>query len=380
MTLTRSSARLGLAASFGLTLSLLVHAGPGLDPAEATAEMKPLAARSLMLNITDGSARAIAVGERGHILVSESRRDWRQIEGVPTRSTLTAVHARGNQAWAVGHDAVILRSADQGLSWERVWWSEGCRRVGDTSHLPPDAECEGPLMDVLFVDDQRGFAIGAYGLMLVSEDGGRSWDYFEVPGMVDEDDEDFGWGGAAEGGLREDAFDEDDEDDDWTLPTDEFDASEGIEKHLNAMALTPDGELVIVGEAGSAWRSRDGGENWERINLPYQGSLFGVIALGPGHVLAFGMRGNVFETTDLGDTWTPVDSGTELSLMGGTALPNGGAVLVGNNGVVLIRRAADQPFRKLVHPTGSTLAAVLAQTPSELVLVGEQGIMNWTAR
>src|SRR5688572_24399402 len=78
------------------------------EPATAVSEPAPLAARSLILDIADGGDRAIAVGERGHILVSESRRgDWRQVENVPTRSNLTGVAAIGNHAWAVGHDGVI---------------------------------------------------------------------------------------------------------------------------------------------------------------------------------------------------------------------------------------------------------------------------------
>jgi photosystem II stability/assembly factor-like uncharacterized protein len=64
-----------------------------------------------MLDFAEGDQRAIAVGERGHVLVSESRSDWRQVEGVPTRATLTAVAAVGDHAWAVGHDGTILHSA-----------------------------------------------------------------------------------------------------------------------------------------------------------------------------------------------------------------------------------------------------------------------------
>ena len=55
------------------------------------------------------------------MLVSETRsgNDWRQVDGVPTRSTLTAVTTVGNDAWAVGHDGIILHSGDGGLTWQR---------------------------------------------------------------------------------------------------------------------------------------------------------------------------------------------------------------------------------------------------------------------
>ncbi|MBK7043719.1 MAG: hypothetical protein IPH50_08485 [Rhodanobacteraceae bacterium] len=77
------------------------------DPSILEAEVMPRVMSSLILDIVDAGDRAVAVGERGHILVSETRRDgWRQIEHVPTRSTLTAVTAVGPRVFAVGHDSM----------------------------------------------------------------------------------------------------------------------------------------------------------------------------------------------------------------------------------------------------------------------------------
>ncbi len=61
-----------------------------------------------------------------------------------------AVHFHDrNLGWAVGHDAVILRTRDGGATWELV-------------HQDP--EQERPFLDVCFADADHGFAIGAYGL------------------------------------------------------------------------------------------------------------------------------------------------------------------------------------------------------------------------
>ena len=57
------------------------------------AELMPLIAESLLLDAAVAGGRVIAVGERGHVLVSNDQgRSWTQVEA-PTRSTLTAVTA-----------------------------------------------------------------------------------------------------------------------------------------------------------------------------------------------------------------------------------------------------------------------------------------------
>ena len=82
----------------------------------------------------------------------------------------------------------------------------------------------------------------------------------------------------------------------WNFDSDEdLDLDEETDPHLNAITRTGDGSLFIVAERGAAYRSLDRGATWERIQLPYEGSMFGVIGYEGQHVLAFGMRGNAFE-------------------------------------------------------------------------------------
>ena len=62
---------------------------------------------------------------------------------------------------AVGHDTTILHSTDSGLTWEIQF---------------QDPEREMPLLDVLFINESEGFAIGAYGTYLTTFDGGKNWE------------------------------------------------------------------------------------------------------------------------------------------------------------------------------------------------------------
>lgn len=326
------------------------------DAAIQTAEIMPRASKSLMLDIAESSDRAVAVGERGHILVSESRRDWRQIENVPTRSTLTAVAAVGNKVWAVGHEGVILHSADGGQTWVR-------QRVAPFDKNNMDLTNGAPLLDVLFVDEMRGFAVGAYSLMLVTVDGGQNWTYQNVLGKTD-----------AEILTQQSEDNSTVNEENWTFNQDDLALDEESDPHLNAIARTEDGSFFMVAERGAAFRSTDDAKTWERIQLPYKGSMFGVLGFEGQHVLCFGLRGNVFESFDLGTNWQKIETGTTLSLMGGDGFDQGGAVLVGANGIVLSRTSTAEAFRTSTHPDGNVLSSVVSLSSAEFAIAGETGL------
>lgn len=364
--------KLSLIAALAIGPAFFLHAQQAPADAASQAERMPLAAtRSLVLDVTEGASRAIAVGERGHVLLSESRSEWRQADSVPTRATLTATDAVGDQVWAVGHDGTILHSADGGLSWdlqrEERWTRDGFDSPEWTSRFA------APLLDVLFLDAQRGFAVGAYSLLLTTTDGGTTWVEVSLAGKHSEE------AVAEEAAQAERQADEDP--DAWTFDSDDLMLDEEEDPHLNAIARTPDGLFMIVAERGAAFRSRDDGATWERLSLPYDGSMFGVLALGDQHLLAYGLRGNVQETRDGGDTWQRHDTGTELSLMGGAALPDGGAVLVGANGVVLYRASAEAPFEQhtFENAAGETpvLSAVLPLGTRTFLFAGDKGISRY---
>ncbi len=364
----RARARLATGA---LVLALLsgghavsVHAaqsGAGPDPMLRPAEPMPRAIESLLLDLAISGTRRIAVGERGHVLISDDGRNWRQVAEVPTRATLTAVTARGDAAWAVGHDGVIIRSTDAGRTW-RLVHSNPYVAGSDDPHNGV------PLLDVLFLDANRGFAIGAYALMLRTDDGGETWTDVTLPksdGMI-----------AAE--VETAAAEEQADDDSWLMDAEELTIDEEADPHLNAIARLDDGVLFIVAERGAGYRSIDGGETWERRTLPYDGSMFGLLAFDSSRLLAFGLRGNALESVDGGLSWNAVDTGTSLSLFGGAALAHGGVVLVGANGVVVSRSRAGEPFHlsTFVNERQETpiLAAILGEGDGRFIVCGERGI------
>jgi photosystem II stability/assembly factor-like uncharacterized protein len=86
--------------------------------------MAPLATRTLTLDAHVVDDVFVAVGERGHILVSSDAGDSWQQQQSPTRTMLTGVYfSDRDNGWVVGHDSAILRTTDGGATWELVSWA-----------------------------------------------------------------------------------------------------------------------------------------------------------------------------------------------------------------------------------------------------------------
>ena len=104
-----------------VAILLIGLARPGAQPIDGDATPARLAKRSLLLDVHGWGERALAVGERGHILLStDSGKNWRQTIA-PTRRTLTGVFLIDDQvAWAIGHQSVILKSGDGGETWAKA--------------------------------------------------------------------------------------------------------------------------------------------------------------------------------------------------------------------------------------------------------------------
>lgn len=326
------------------------------DPVDLPAEIQPQATHAVLLGLAESGSVAIAVGERGTVLTSSDRGHWTQSADVPTRATLTAIAVVGNKAWAVGHDGVILASSDAGQHWslqrKDPWQAPAAGAA------PASPRQGAPLLDVLFLDDNTGFAVGAYSQLLTTHDGGATWTEQKVAD-----------GDAASGETTGSATSA------GTFSHEQLAIGDEADPHFNAIARTADGSLFIAGERGAAFRSRDQGRTWQHLKWPYNGSMFGVIGFEGQHVLAFGLRGHAFESDDLGDHWTEIKTNTELSLLGGTALPGGGAALVGANGLVLVRRAGGEAFKSgTVTPSGVLAAALSAEGGQAFTVAGENGI------
>jgi photosystem II stability/assembly factor-like uncharacterized protein len=339
---------------FATATQAVAVAAPGaatLDVLDVPAARSPLASRSLLNGLTRAGDRVIAVGQRGHVLYSDDAGgSWQQAE-VPVSSDLVAVSfPSASSGWAVGHDGVILHTTDAGATWSLQL--DG-RRVGallldsypdDKTAKDPDRTAalheqaqhfaeqgaENPFLDVWFADERNGYVVGAFGLILHTVDAGASWQ----PWLHAVDNP---------GGL-----------------------------HLYAIR-NAGADVYIVGEQGLALRLDHETGRFEKLELPYKGTLFGVIG-DARSVVAFGLRGTVLRSTDYGASWQTITTGLQVGMTGGTVAPDGRFVIVSQAGHVLVSDDAGATFA--LQPTQQPLpaAAVVAANGGALVIAGPRGV------
>lgn len=277
-----------------------------------------LAAESLLLDATYAGERLVAVGEFGHVVLSDDRGvTWHQAKTVPTQSTLTGVtFVNKDLGFAVGHDATVIRTTDGGETWDLVY---------------NDSESEMAFMTVYFEDEKRGFAMGAFSFIVETSDGGETW---EERSLSD--------------GLLDDY-------------------------HLNKLFSDKDGDLFVAAEFGVVYHSTDKGRTFNRIQTQYEGSFWGGFGMSDGSVMVFGMRGNAFRSYDKGQTWQKVDTGTDKSIAGGVQLGSGKIVLVGLQGYVGYSDNGGKSFTEVTRSDRLGYAAVTDGPDGQIVVFGEPG-------
>ena len=335
-------------------LVLLTVACPSwgfVDPLDRPATKSALAPRSLLNAVAYAGERLVAVGQRGHILYSDDAgTSWTQAE-VPVSSDLTAVHFPTSlKGWAVGHDGVVLASADGGKSWIKQLDGRAIGRLMQDHYAGPDDEqrnanelevlqaaaqriadegADKPFLSVWFDSETDGYAVGVFNLIFHTSDGGTTW----TP---------------------------------W------FDRTENPEQlHFSAIQRVGD-DLYLAGERGMVLKLDKEAQRFRAVSVDYPGTFFGLAGHGQA-VFVFGLRGNVFRSEDGGAQWHAVTTGLNVTITGATRTKDGRIVLVSQRGDVLV--SADDGRSFTPSPTAQTLpaSAVVPLGTDALVLVGARG-------
>ncbi|RZL94243.1 MAG: glycosyl hydrolase [Variovorax sp.] len=349
----------GCAAAVALVACTAVWAAQGAtdkgwrDVLDTPAAKSPYAARALLNGLASAGTRTVAVGQRGHIVYTDDAgKSWRQAD-VPVSSDLVAVHfPTGTTGWAVGHDGVVLRSTDAGLTW--AVQLDG-RRLGElmvgyytreaNASLAGDPKraaalldeakrfeaqgAENPLLDVWFRDASNGYVVGAFGLALRTSDGGAHW----APMLH------------------------------------ALDNPKG--QHLYAVrGIGPD--VYMAGEQGLLLKLEQSDERFRALDIPYKGTLFGVAGNAQA-VVAHGLRGTVLRSTDGGRNWQQIPTGLQVGLTASTQDSDGRLVIVSQAGHVLASRDGGASFTPVPLERAVPAAAVSAPSKGTLVIAGPRG-------
>ncbi|MBA5688911.1 WD40/YVTN/BNR-like repeat-containing protein [Rugamonas apoptosis] len=369
------STRRYLLVCIALAAPLLAHAG--IDRLDNPAYLAPKASGAMMVDVVRAGNRVVAVGEHGIILYSDTNgKTWRQA-AVPVSVTLTAVYfPMPKKGWAVGHDGVILRSEDGGGHWTKQFDGNTAnalvlaaarkreRDARDAKHARTASSEEAggqpvtalqnaeraledaqagakfgpsrPLFDVWFKDESEGIAVGSFGQLFHTADGGRTWAL---------------WG-------------------------ERIANPDGL--HLNAISATAKGTLLIAGEAGKVFRSADGGASWTTLDTGYAGQLYGVLGIDEGGgretLIAFGFGGNVFRLTGGSSSWRRVSVEEKKPVVSGRMLADGRIALLTYDGRILLGDERGQSFRPATRDAGMSVAAFTLIDNGAFIVAGEKGI------
>ncbi len=323
--------------------------GQSAGAATAPAIPSSKAAQGLLLDVVRAGNRLIAVGERGHVVLSDDEgTHWRQA-AVPTRALLTAAwFTDAQRGWAVGHDSTVLHTLDGGETWvvqHQAYFDSAAVEAELDAQMADEDEVddsyEAPrvvsqaqrtgvaLMDIWFdVSGRHGLAVGAYGLLLETMDGGANW-RDQSSRLANPE----GW-------------------------------------HLSSIAANASGKLLIVGEKGIAFSSSDSGRSFSRIKTPAESSLFGVAADGNAF-WAVGLQGRLLRV-DGG--WRAQPTGTSYVLNKAMLKTDGSLIAVGNGGIVVTVPRRGKPV-VLQRADRRAISAVIV-VGDGLVLVGEGGAVR----
>ena len=144
---------------------------------------------------------------------------------------------------AVGSYGTIIRTTDGGVSWKH-----------QTASTPVT------LTDVCFIDAMNGITVGRTGIIMRTTDGGEHW----------------------------------------------FDQTSGTTRDLRSVCLVDSLFGVAVGELDSLLRTTDGGNTWEKRKVPPPYWRYGVSFADRNTGFVVGMGNTVHKTTDGGESWKSI--------------------------------------------------------------------------
>ncbi|KSQ24994.2 glycosyl hydrolase [Pseudomonas aeruginosa] len=300
--------------------------------------------------VTLAGSRLVAVGARGLIMISDDAgANWSQVTS-PVSSDLLAAHfPSARQGWIVGHEGVVLHSSDQGQTWVKQIDGRatarqledyyGERAAGGDQQAAEYLEGiklnykDGPeqaLMDVWFSDENNGIAVGTFGTLLVTRDGGKSWES-------------------------------------WMERVDNPELL-----HYMAIAGVGD-EVFIVSERGIVFRFDKASDRFEMLETGYAGSFFS-LAVSKKAIVAAGLRGTLYRSLDRGVSWEQVPTGLNVALTAAQVLPDGRLLLASVDGRVSISDAGLTSFETLPVPRPGRFSSLVVLPGGKAVTVGYSGV------
>jgi photosystem II stability/assembly factor-like uncharacterized protein len=328
----------GLLAIAALLVASSARSGTYVDRLDAPSRKSALASQRILNGAAVAGNRVVVVGQRGHILYSDDQgRTWTQAS-VPVSVDLVAVHfPTARKGWAVGHGGVVLATDDGGATWVNQLDGRAAAQAMVDYYEKQAADAalrdeakrfaedgpDKPFLDVWFDDENVGYIVGAFNLVFRTDDGGRHW----MP-WFDRTDNPKRYHLYAVRRIGEDLY---------------VAGEQGIVLKLDAKAQqfravpTPYGgtyfgitgkpeSVLVFGLRGNAYRTTDGGASWRKVDTGIPVGLTAGALTPDGRVVLVSQAGHLLVSSDSGATFAPVAS---------DPVPAAGVVAIGAKGLVV---------------------------------------------
>lgn len=236
--------------------------------------------------------------------------------------------------WAVGCWGKIFHTQNGGKSWSSQ-----------------DSKTDSYLYSVHFSDRLNGWTVGNKGTILHTQDGGETWDrqqsdtekhLFKVEFLNKSE----GWAVGYWGTIV------------YTQDGGENWLDKSIKEDIAFNSLSIVGRHCwVVGEFGKIYHTDNKGESWEKqlSGVGEDVSLFGVDFVSLSEGWAVGIGGTVLHTLDGGKTWKQIsDPNISTETFFDVVASDKGVFVVGGSGTIIevIEPSGDSsPFRKIVPDT-----------------------------
>ncbi len=230
---------------------------------------KPPEANGLRDVLPFGDKHALVVGEAGALFVTKDAETWKQIPTGTTACLFSLERAHGS-IWLSGDEGFVLSSTD-GTAWRKPKLGTHLEELGRIQRLV--------------------HAVGALWLL----------GYEGKLGVVKKDEVEL--------------------------------ASLESDSPVTAIAFNPRGVGIVVGDAGTVFRTTNKGKTWTQIDTGVEADLEDVI-WASGRFIVVGEDATVLVSED-GETFRSVDTGRDEHFW--CAMADGAAVLIGGDGGLVLR-------------------------------------------
>jgi len=244
-----------------------------------------------------------------------------------------AAQQKGKSDITYRDDLYDIDFADAQLGWAVGGWGRVFHtKDGGKNWASQNTKTQKYLFSVDFTDQLNGWIVGNYGTILHTSDGGMTWEaqqsgtdkhLFKVA-FINEDE---GWAVGYWGAILH------------TLDGGKTWWNKSIDKDLafNDLSVS-DGQCWVVGEFGSIYHTADKGEHWEKqpAGVEEDVTLFGIDFVNSLQGWAVGLGGTVLHTQDGGKVWKQIkESNGFKEAYFDVASVGTGAYAVGGSGTIV---------------------------------------------